>query len=174
MRRAQRRSAWFAFVGASRLFRYLSDCHVSSHKSHKSHKTTESPWRSTSTSPQKLKEFKIRSIGFSRKIQKDLSNHSINDLTLLKRKENANDCTTSTWQGPSKTAEPSLAVNKRQRKEQQCEGIEEFDYAVDPETGWMFCKESRRNLPTASSSSSNWDRTQWKTSNWNSSAFFKA
>ena len=45
-------------------------------------------------------------------MQKDLSNHSINDLTLLKRKENANDCTTSTWQGPSKTTEPSLAVNK--------------------------------------------------------------
>ena len=45
-------------------------------------------------------------------MQKDLSNHSINDPTLLKRKENANDCTTSTWQGPSKTTEPSLAVNK--------------------------------------------------------------
>ena len=28
--------------------------------------TTESPWRRTSTSPQKLKEFKIRSIGFPR------------------------------------------------------------------------------------------------------------
>ena len=26
--------------------------------------------------------------------------------------ENANDCTTSTWQGPSKTTEPFLAVNK--------------------------------------------------------------
>ena len=74
--------------------------------------TTELPWRSTSTSLQELKEFKIRSIGFSRYMQKDLSNHSINDLTLLKRKENANDCTTSTWQGPSKTTEPSLAVNK--------------------------------------------------------------
>ena len=45
-------------------------------------------------------------------MQKDLSNHSIDDPTLLKRKENANDCTTSTWQGLNKTAEPSLAVNK--------------------------------------------------------------
>ena len=27
--------SWFAFVGASRLFRYLSDCRVSSHKSHR-------------------------------------------------------------------------------------------------------------------------------------------
>ena len=34
-------------------------------------------------------------------------------LTLLKRKENANDCTTSTWQGPKKTTEPFLAVNKK-------------------------------------------------------------
>ena len=32
--------------------------------------------------------------------KEELSNHSINDPTLLKRKENANDCTTSTWQGP--------------------------------------------------------------------------
>ena len=38
-----------------------------------------------------------------------LSNHSINDPTLLKRKENANDCTTSTWQGPKKNIEPFLA-----------------------------------------------------------------
>ena len=50
---------------------------------------------------------------FSREMQKkDLSNHSFNDLTLLKRKENANDCTTSTWQGPKKNTEPFLAVNK--------------------------------------------------------------
>ena len=26
----------------------------------------------------------------------------------------------------------------RQRKEQQFEGIEEFDYAVDPKSGWRF------------------------------------
>ena len=47
----------------------------------------------------------------------------------------------------------------RQRKEQQFEGIEEYDYAVDPQTGWRFCKESRGNLSAASSPSSNWDRT---------------
>ena len=73
---------------------------------------TELLWRSISTSQQELREFKIRGIGFSHKMQKDPSNHSINDLTLPKRKENANGCTTSTWQGPSKTTEPSLAVNK--------------------------------------------------------------
>ena len=36
----------------------------------------------------------------------------LNDLTLLKQKENGNDDTTSTWQGPSKTTEPFLAVSK--------------------------------------------------------------
>ena len=55
-------------------------------------------------------------------MQKDLSNHSINDPTLLKRKENANDCMTSTWQGLSKTTEPFLAINKFDQ--------EKFDYAV--------------------------------------------
>ena len=56
----------------------------------------------------------------------------------------------------------------RQRKGQQFEGNEEYDYAVDPETGWRFCKGSRANLQTASSSSSKWDQTHWKTSNGNS------
>ena len=53
----------------------------------------------------------------------------------------------------------------RQGKEQQFEGGEDFDYVVDTKTGWRFYKESRRNLPTASSSSSHWDRTHWKTRN---------
>ena len=67
----------------------------------------------------------------------------------------------------------------RQRKGQQFEGNEEYDYAVDPKTGWRFYKGSRGNLPTASSgsrsnlqtalsSSSTWDQVQWTTSNWNS------
>ena len=42
----------------------------------------------------------------------------------------------------------------RQRKGQQFEGIEEYNYAVDRSTGWRFNKGSRDNLPTASSSSS--------------------
>ena len=57
---------------------------------------------------------------------------------------------------------------KRQRKEQQFEGNEECGCAVDPRTGWRFHKQSRANLQTASSSSSTWDQTQWKTSNWHS------
>ena len=67
----------------------------------------------------------------------------------------------------------------RQRKGQQFVGHEELDYAVDPNTGWRFYRQSRWNLQTsesgsranlqaASSSSSTWDQTQWKTSNCNS------
>ena len=45
-------------------------------------------------------------------MQMDLSFHSINDPTLLKQKENANDCMTNTWQEPKKNTEIFLAVNK--------------------------------------------------------------
>ena len=63
--------------------------------------------------------------------KEELSNHSINVPTLLKRTENANDCTTSTWQEPNKNSETFLAVKKkRQRKGQQIEGNEEYDCAV--------------------------------------------
>ena len=73
------------------------------------------------------------------------------------------------WQGLSKDYRTtSRSQQVRQRKEQQFEGIVEFDRAVDPETGWRFFEESLGDLPTASSSSSNWDQTHWKTSNWNS------
>ena len=134
-----------------------------------------------STSLQELKEFKIRNIGFSRQMQtEELSNHSINDPDLLERKDNANDCTTSTKQGPNKNTEPFPRSQPiRQRKGQQFEGNEEYDYAVGPKTGWRFYKKarwnlqttssgSRANLQTASPSSSTWDQTQWKTSNCNS------
>ena len=50
---------------------------------------------------------------------------------MLKRKENARDYTTNLWQGPSRNTEPFFE-----------EGIEEDDYAVDPRTGWRFCKTS--------------------------------
>ena len=45
-------------------------------------------------------------------ILKDPNNHSINDPTLLKRKEIANDCMTSTWQEPNKNTEIFFAVDK--------------------------------------------------------------
>ena len=86
--------------------------------------TTGSPWRSTSTPLQELKEFKIRNIGFLQQVQKE--------------------------------------------EGQQIEGNEEYDFAVDLETGCRFYRQSRANLQTASSSSSTCDQTQWKTRIWNS------
>ena len=49
-------------------------------------------------------------------MQKHLNNHSTNDPTLLKRKGNANDCTTSTWQEPNKNTEIFLAVKGNNMK----------------------------------------------------------
>ena len=59
--------------------------------------TTGSLWRSTSTRLRELKEFCLQKIGFLQQILKEeISFHPINDPTLLKQKENANDCMTST------------------------------------------------------------------------------
>ena len=41
----------------------------------------------------------------------------------------------------------------RQRKGQQFEGHEDFDYVVDPNTGWRFYRRSRGNLQTSASGS---------------------
>ena len=58
----------------------------------------------------------------------------------------------------------------RQRKEQAFEGIEEYDYAVGPRTGWRFYKPARGNLSPSSrsSSSTNRDSNTWTTRSWNS------
>ena len=57
----------------------------------------------------------------------------------------------------------------RQRKEQAFEGVEEYDCAVDPRTGWRFYKPARGNLSPSSpsSSSTNWESNRW-TRSWNS------
>ena len=96
-----------------------------------------------------LKEFRLRIIGFLQQILKEeLSFHSINDPTLLKRKENANDCMTITWQEPNKTTWTPRSQHIRQRKGQQFEGHEGYDYAVDPKTGSRFYRQSLGNLQT--------------------------
>ena len=46
-----------------------------------------------------------------------------------------------------------LSQQVRQRKGQQFEGNEEYDYAVDAKTGWRFYKQSWGNLQTTSSGS---------------------
>ena len=58
----------------------------------------------------------------------------------------------------------------RRRKEQAFEGIEEYDYAVDPRTGCRFFKPAQGNLSLSSpsSSSTTWDRNNLTTRSWNS------
>ena len=58
----------------------------------------------------------------------------------------------------------------RRRKEQAFEGLEEYDYAVDPRTGWRFFKPAQGNLSLSSpsSSSTTWDRNNLTTRSRNS------
>ena len=104
--------------------------------------------------PQKLKEFKIRSIGFSRLIQKDISHHSI------KKRE----CKRLHDEHLARTQEEYRAILRsqqvRQRKRTTIRGQRRvWIHAVDPKTGWRFYRGSRRSLQTASLSSSTWDQT---------------
>ena len=100
---------------------------------------------------------------------KGLGNHSIKDPTLLNRKENANDCTTSTWQGPKKNREPFFAVNKFDSgKDNHSRATKNMTTRLTLKQAGGSTKSRGGNLPTAPSSSSHWDRTHWKTSNWDS------
>ena len=154
--------------------------------------TTRSPWRSTSTSPQQLKEFKIRNIGFLRQRQmqkEELSNHSINDPTLLKRKKKRMQ--TIARRAPGKKEHGDIPRNQqiRQREGQQFGGNDEKDnhlratknttsqltrkqVAGSTKGRQQTCRQLRQDRgPTCKqllSSSSTLDQTQWKTSNWNS------
>ena len=58
----------------------------------------------------------------------------------------------------------------RPSKRQAFEGFAEYDYEVDPRTGWRFYKQHQGNLSLSSpsSSSTNWDRNTWTTRSWNS------
>ena len=67
-------------------------------------------------------------------MQKDLSNHLINDLTVLKRKENMQTMgMTSIWQRHSKVKDPSIAANKFDKEKNNCsKAVWEQDSSVDP------------------------------------------
>ena len=59
----------------------------------------------------------------------------------------------------------------RQRRNQQIEGLEEYDYQVDPQTGWRtYSSRSRENRrqPTSSSSSTQWEQHDDRNKSWNS------
>ena len=159
-----------------------SRCPTSDGENTTSYCTTGSPWRSTSTLLPELKEFRLRIIGFlQQNLKEELSFHSINNLTLLKQKRESKRLHDEHL---ARTQQEYRDVPRRdqirQRKGQQFEGHEKYDYVVDPNTGWrVYRQQSRGNLQTsvsgsranpqaASSSSPTGDQTQWKTSNWNS------
>ena len=59
------------------------------------------------------------------------------------------------------------AQHTRQRRGRQFEGLEEYDYRLEPRAGWRFYPSSR---PTPSSSSSHWEQhDDWKSNkSWDS------
>ena len=65
-----------------------------------------------------------------------------------------------------------LVQRSRQRRSHQFEGLQEYNYKVDPRTGWMsYPSKSQGNLrhPTSSSSSTQWEQhDDWKSNkSWN-------
>ena len=113
-----------------------SRCPTSDGENTTSYCTTGSPWRSTSTLLPELKEFRLRIIGFlQQNLKEELSFHSINDPTLLKQKRESKRLHDEHL---ARTQQEYRDIPRRdqirQRKGQQFEGHEEYDYAVDPNT----------------------------------------
>ena len=100
--------------------------------------TTGSPWGRTSTRLRELKEFRLRIIGFSQQILKEkLPLSQRPDIAQAKREcKRLHDEHLARTQQDYRTIPRSQQV--RQRKEQQFEGIEEYDYVVGSISGWRF------------------------------------
>ena len=113
----------------------------------------------TPTKLRRLKEFRFRKMGFLQQmLLEELSSHSINDPTLLKRKENANDCMSSTWQEPNRNTE----IIWRQRRMNATTPLTRKQVGGSTDSREETCRHlsslgSRANLNEASSSSSTWD-----------------
>ena len=87
-----------------------------------------------------LREFRFRLIGFlQQNLKEEFSFHSINDPTLLKQKRESKRLHDEHL---GRTQQEYRDIPRRQqirqRKGQQLEGHEEYDCAVDPNTGWRF------------------------------------
>ena len=129
---------------------------------------TELHWRSISTSQQEQREFK-NSKHWILTLNQEGSQQPLHqrlDFAQSKREwKSLHD------EHVAKTQQDYRTIPRSQQQDSEkdtFQGIEEYDFAVEPRTSWRFCKESRGDLPTASSSSTNWDRNNWKTSSWNS------
>ena len=114
-------------------------------------------WKIINTLRQELSEFVARNTGF-KKLNKDGPQQPLNqrpDFAQAKR-----ECKRSHHEHMARTQQEYRTILRsqqvRQRKE-QCEGIEEDDYAVDPRTGWRFFEPARRSLSLSSPAFSSMD-----------------
>ena len=70
--------------------------------------------------------------------------HSINDPTLLKRKERMQTIARrAPGKDPRRIQNHSSQSTNKTANRTTIEGIEEYDFAVDPKTGWRFYRGSR-------------------------------
>ena len=124
---------------------------------------TRLPWRIIHTSQQDLKEFIQNTKHWVLRLNQDGAQQPLNQRHEFKRLHD---------EYVTRTQQKYITIphdqQVRQHSRQSFEGIDEYDCRIDLRTGWRFSEESRGDLPTALSSSTNWDRNNWKTGSWNS------
>ena len=131
-------------------------------------------WKTTPILQQKRKELVTRKVGYSSWTKKVFKDHSINDLNSLKQNEKRKDYMMNMWKRLQEGTAPVHPIQRsRQRRNKQFEGLEEYKYQIDPQTGWRsYPSKSQGNLrhPTSSSSSTQWEQhDDWKSNkSWNS------
>ena len=100
--------------------------------------------------------------------------HWISAVTSKMRSKLARDCTMSIQQSleVEKTISPEQQV--RQRRDQQFEGLDEYDYRLEASAGWRYYPSSTTHSSSSSSSRwqpssdlwSMWNWDSWKSSSW--------
>ena len=132
-------------------------------------RTSELPWKIIDTSRQELREFDPQNI---LKLNQDGPQQPLNqrpDFAQAKR-----ECQRLHDEFWARTQQENRTIPRRQQvtqgKEQQFEGIEEYDYAVDPRTGWIYLNQRGETcrLRRHRSRPQKWERNNWTTRSWNS------
>ena len=131
-------------------------------------------WKTTLTLQQRRKELATRKIGYSSWMKNVFKDHWINVLYFVEAKREKKRLHDEHVKEPSEGNTPIHPSHRtRQRRNQQFEGLEEYNYQVDPRTGWRsYLSKSQGSLrhPTSSSSSNQWEQhDDWKSNkSWNS------
>ena len=127
--------------------------------------TMKSYWKTIPSLQQNKKEVGTRNLGNFRWMQRAYKDHWISAVTLNWRSRHAKDCTKNIQRSLEVDTNLSLQSNKsRQRRHQQFERLEAYDYRLEASTGWRYYPSST----THSSSSSRWQPSSdlWSTWNW--------